>query len=105
MADDRRCVAHAGGVNENCQGWVNSPQECDYQPTQTVAVLADDLRELLDNLNGDLGQCPYLAKYYGEPGHNPDAMCIYGCDTEPECMTCQPTDDWPSRRLRRALEG
>lgn len=34
LAGDRRCVAHAGEVNDNCRGWVNSPQECDYQPVE-----------------------------------------------------------------------
>lgn len=50
-------------------------------------------------LDGDLGQCPYLARYESLPGHDPAATCGYGCSDEPQCVTCEPTGGWPSRLL------
>ncbi len=37
----------------------------------------------------DLSSCPY----YQGTGH-----CQSGCTTEPECMTNEPLEGWPSRR-------
>ena len=39
-------------------------------------------------------ECPYLARWNNEPGHDPQATCTFGCTTEPACVTCGP---WPER--------
>jgi hypothetical protein len=44
----------------------------------------------------DLGTCPYFARHHGLPGHDPEAICAYGCVDEPECVTCEPGEGWPS---------
>lgn len=42
----------------------------------------------------DLGDCAYYARYSGLPGHDPVAICSYGCWDEPQCVTCCPRDGW-----------
>ena len=39
--------------------------------------------------------CPYFARYMNEPGHDPDAVCAFGCVDEPSCVTDQPRGGWP----------
>lgn len=51
----------------------------------------------------DLGGCPYLARYHGVDGADPNGICNRGCYDEPECVTCEPDDGWPILRLRVAL--
>jgi len=46
-------------------------------------------------VDDDLGDCPYLARYESIPGHDPLAMCAYGCTDEPQCVTCVPRGGWP----------
>ena len=46
----------------------------------------------------DLGTCPYFARHQGLPGHDPEAVCSFGCVDEPQCITCIPPDGWPSQR-------
>ena len=36
--------------------------------------------------------CPYLARYENRPGHDPHAICVFGCWDEPACVTGGP---WP----------
>src|SRR4029077_10649002 len=31
--------------------------------------------------------CPYLARYESRPGHDPHAVCPFGCWDEPVCVT------------------
>lgn len=50
---------------------------------------------------GDLGLCPYFARYHGLEGHDPEAICGDGhCGRmpmpEPERITCEPSLGWPS---------
>ena len=37
--------------------------------------------------------CPYLARYMGWPGHDPLAVCDFGCYDEPACVTGGPWTD------------
>jgi hypothetical protein len=38
--------------------------------------------------------CPYLARHESWPGHDPLAVCAFGCWDEPACVTGGPwTDD------------
>lgn len=46
----------------------------------------------------DLGVCPYYARYESLPGHDPTAVCAFGCYDEPQCVTCVPRGGWPSVR-------
>lgn len=57
-----------------------------------------DHREAADASEPDLGTCPYFARYWGHKGHDPEAVCAFGCRDEPECVTCRPTGGWPSER-------
>lgn len=43
----------------------------------------------------DFGDCPYLMRYESIPGHDPQAVCSYGCWDEPQCVTCVPHGGWP----------
>lgn len=54
---------------------------------------------------GDLGQCPYLPRFWNEPGHDPNATCAFGCYDEPECVTCEPDGGWPSLAKSREANG
>jgi len=68
---------------------------------------------MLDELLGLLGEavrgasasrhpCPYYARYYDLPGHNPRATCAHGCWDEPRCVTDEPIEGWgsfPDRQL------
>ena len=46
----------------------------------------------------DFGMCPYLARWQGVAGSDPEAGCFDGhCTDEPECVTCEPRGGWPSR--------
>lgn len=38
--------------------------------------------------------CPYLDRWEGRPGHDPEATCAFGCVDEPACVTGGP---WPER--------
>jgi hypothetical protein len=51
----------------------------------------------------DLGLCPYFARFYSVPGHNPEGICgrLPQCHDEPQCVTCEPTGGWPSWRQLR----
>lgn len=51
-----------------------------------------------DEGEADLGGCPYYALYRRLPGHDPNAICGSGCVDEPACVTCEPTEGWPSRK-------
>lgn len=44
----------------------------------------------------DLGVCPYYVRYYRLPGYDNDAICGFGCWEEPQCITCEPAEGWPS---------
>ena len=37
-------------------------------------------------------ECPYLARWEERPGHDPEAICAFGCVDEPACVTGGP---WP----------
>jgi hypothetical protein len=52
-----------------------------------------DWAEPEDEFNGRL--CPYYARYWCHEGHDPEAICTFGCRDEPECVTCEPTGGWP----------
>ena len=51
--------------------------------------------------DGDLGDCPYYARFYGLPGHDPGAVCYRMglCERaeEPECVTCEPSEGWNNK--------
>ena len=32
-------------------------------------------------------RCPYFDQYYRLPGFDPNAVCAFGCDDEPSCIT------------------
>lgn len=55
--------------------------------------------ELEDCVGWDLGDCPYFASANRLPGFDPAAVCGHGCYEEPACVTCEPEDGWPSRRV------
>lgn len=38
-------------------------------------------------------ECPYLARWESRPGHDPHAVCAFGCWDEPKCVTCGPWDE------------
>lgn len=58
--------------------------------------------EAYDLLDPDLGSCPYLARWLGLPGHDPEGSCERpvgrgsACWDEPECVTGAPREGWPS---------
>lgn len=62
----------------------------------------DDFRDWADEHGPDLGTCPYFLKSSGVPkelaglGAYGPATCAFGCTTEPECVTCEPSAGWPS---------
>lgn len=58
-----------------------------------------DLEELWGESDWDYGHCPYYARYYGLAGSDPQAICSYGCQEEPACVTDEPSEGWPSRRV------
>jgi hypothetical protein len=37
--------------------------------------------------------CPYLARYESRPGHDPHAICAFGCWDEPVCVTGGPWEE------------
>ena len=39
--------------------------------------------------------CPYYARYHQLAGYKFDAICIFSCVDEPECVTCEPVGGWP----------
>lgn len=53
--------------------------------------VADDL----DEFELPYWECPYLARYESEPGHDPKATCAFDCWDEPKCVTYGP---WPQRK-------
>lgn len=61
---------------------------------RAVALPDDDF----DFDDGDLGGCPYYARYCGLEGHDPEAVCFQMgvCQSagEPQCVTCEPTEGW-----------
>lgn len=68
-------------------------------PWEREPQIDDDMPPLIHDGGDrylDLGLCPYLFRWYSLPGHDPHAVCAYGCRDEPECMTCEPEDFWPS---------
>lgn len=90
--------------------WGHMCWECNaFWPCTASRLLAtierdhELLRELVDPDVADLGDCPYLARWRGTPGSDPEATCAYGCADEPECMTCEPEDGWPRERARQVL--
>ena len=66
----------------------------------TSAWIDDEYED--ENDEDDLGDCPYFARYCGDPGHDPHAGCyqmgICEAAGEPQCVTCEPSEGWPSRR-------
>ena len=48
----------------------------------------------------DLGTCPYFARHESLPGHDPEAVCSFGCWDEPQCITCCPLEGWSSQRRK-----
>lgn len=63
----------------------------------------DELADLLTRIyegftaeewDGDLGDCPYFARSYKLPGHDPEGICGHGCREEPACITSEPTESW-----------
>jgi hypothetical protein len=52
----------------------------------------------------DLSSCPYYARCNSLPGHDPNGTCFQmgACSAagEPQCVTCEPIDGWPSLRAR-----
>lgn len=57
------------------------------------------------NDEGDLGMCPYLARYKeltDLPTYDPEGSCfqmsICKSAGEPQCVTCEPSGGWPSVR-------
>lgn len=65
---------------------------------QTIRIAVEELRSWRENEEDDLGLCPYF-------NNDPDGTCTYGCLTEPECVTCEPADKWPSQSLARLLRS
>ena len=43
--------------------------------------------------------CPYFARCFRVPGYDPDGICNQGCREEPACMTDEPLDGWPMRKI------
>lgn len=82
-------------------GWADSIARRDAEIDALCAaeeagnpVIPDDYAEDED----DLGVCPYFARFESLPGHDPRAICAFGCSDEPQCVTCQPREGWPSFR-------
>lgn len=46
----------------------------------------------------DLSECAYHQKAG-------DRICSFGCESEPECMTCQPSNGWPLDFALAVLDG
>jgi hypothetical protein len=44
----------------------------------------------------DLSDCPYYRSWQDGGG---DGKCNRGCHDEPSCITDEPTEGWPSRRV------
>jgi hypothetical protein len=44
----------------------------------------------------DLSDCPYYRSWLDGIG---DGKCNRGCYDEPSCITDEPTEGWPSRRV------
>lgn len=56
---------------------------------------------LAETYRDNLSECPYWARYRGDPEPWPEGAygpgtCIFGCSQEPECVTMQPTEGWPA---------
>lgn len=55
----------------------------------------------VDHDDGDLGGCPYFARYHRLEGFDDGAVCMQlgVCEAagEPQCVTCEPNNGWPSR--------
>lgn len=71
---------------------------CDPGAALCLTCMAEDDEE-------DLSDCPYYARYCSAAGHDPQAECSYGCTDEPSCVTCRPSDGWPSERAGQAENG
>lgn len=63
-------------------------------PKELLRTIVD---ECYMELNSDLGGCAYYQRCIGTPGFS-DGICSFGCQEEPECITCEPTGGWPSQR-------
>jgi hypothetical protein len=58
-------------------------------------------QEEYEDEDEDLGICPYYARYYAIKGYDGNAVCSFGCSDEPQCITCEPLEGWPSNRVGR----
>lgn len=62
--------------------------------------VAEFLKVLIEDtdrsLEGDLGSCGWYQRQLGVEGYE-TAICSFGCQTEPECQTCEPPGGWPSQ--------
>jgi hypothetical protein len=59
-----------------------------------LASLTQEDTDEVPEFNGR--HCPYYARHYELGGYRFDAICIFGCVDEPECVTCEPAGGWPS---------
>lgn len=61
---------------------------------EAISLLTTWVEEAEGILGPDLSTCPY----YREEG-----SCSFGCNDEPECVTCVPEGGWPLERARALL--
>lgn len=66
-------------------------------PIDPEPFIAELVEQVDQEMQADVGDCPYLDRWAGKPGFE-DATCGYGCREEPSCVTDEPADGWPSRR-------
>lgn len=74
----------------------SSDQHADTVRYRVGAEWDDEAGEYVayeEEWNGRL--CPYFARYNSLPGHDPEAVCTFGCRDEPQCVTCEPNGGWP----------
>lgn len=55
--------------------------------------------------DGDLSDCPWFQRTIGNPDADPHGVCSYGCEDEPRCQTCIPSDGWPRQNLVVAVRA
>lgn len=70
-------------------GWHYEHSQRDYAEGYEQAYFEAEL--------SDLSTCSY---YQRSLGGDPNGICSFGCEDEPQCQTCEPQDGWPTARLQ-----
>lgn len=80
-----------GAVADWVAARVPSPHAAD-----AAGMLRGCIEDIDRDLGADLGDCAYYQRCRGVEGYE-DGTCSFGCRDEPECVTCEPSDGWPSQ--------